>query len=107
MPICARRTSNLVWTPEHPPPILAFGEAAVIDTLQARTKSDGSDAQAPEHVRAAEIYPSAGSVPPPKHGTPVRVPQGKVGYGGRGLFCGWTMGPASGHSAMAGRESSV
>ena len=50
----------------------------MINTLQATTPSDRSDAQAPRRMRVAEIDQVPGSVPPRQHGAPVR---GTSGHG--------------------------
>jgi hypothetical protein len=106
MPICARRTSNLVWTAEHPPPILAVGEAAVINMLWAATPPDSSGADAPETMLLVEIDQVPAPFRPAQATPHYGVPQGKAGHRHRGRFCGRTIRPATGHSAMAGRESS-
>jgi hypothetical protein len=73
----------------------------VINTLRAKTTSDGLDGNAPERVHLAEIHQLPAAVRRAHTAPQYVVPQGKVGLGHRGPFCGWTIGPAPGHSAAA------
>jgi hypothetical protein len=76
----------------------------VINTLQATTAttpSDRFDVQAPERGHAGLIYQLPAAFRPAQATPHYGVPQGAAGDGHRGLSCGWTIGPAPGHSTVA------
>lgn len=75
----------------------------MIITAWATTTSDGSDGKAPKSVHVAEVHQLQAAFRRAQATPRYVVPQGKVGYGHRGMSCGRTTGPAPGRSAVARR----